>query len=62
MMKLSGKISDRIRRGEIPDDALTGKRLPVDDRPKPESIRNGRGTALGDPTRSDRSAQTHDED
>ncbi len=60
-MKLSGKISDRIRAGEIPPDALGAKRPPADDRPSADAVRNGRGQALGDASRSDRRAATHDE-
>jgi hypothetical protein len=44
--KLSGKISDRIRRGEIDADPLA-ERAPVDDRPQPETLRHGSGHGLG---------------
>lgn len=47
MGKLSGKISDRIRSGKIPPEALTGKRPPTDDRPHPSAVRHGSGRALG---------------
>lgn len=47
MKKLSGKISDRIRSGEIPPEALTNRRLPTDDRPHPSAVRHGSGHALG---------------
>jgi hypothetical protein len=60
MEELSGKISDRIRSGEIPADALPSKRPPADDRPSDEAVRGARGRSLGNPARSDRTAETHD--
>jgi hypothetical protein len=60
MKELSGKTSDRIRRGEIDADPLA-PRAAADDRPQADSVRHGSGHALGDPARSDRTAQTHDE-
>lgn len=59
MEELSGKISDRIRRGEIDADPLA-KLPPKDDSPSADSIRHGKGRSLGKPERSDRSAGTHD--
>jgi hypothetical protein len=59
MEELSGKTSDRIRRGEIDADPLK-KVPPRDDSPSPEAIRHGRGRSLGRPERSDRSAKTED--
>lgn len=45
--ELSGKISDRIRSGEIPADPLA-PRFEADDRPKASSVRHGEGHGLGD--------------
>jgi hypothetical protein len=61
-MELSGKISDRIRRGEIDADPLA-PRTYVDDRPRPESLRQAEGHGLGTGAtraRSGEGAQTHD--
>jgi hypothetical protein len=46
MEKLSGKISDRIRNGEIDAD-LKFKGNSEEVPPKPESIRHGSGQGLG---------------
>lgn len=59
--KLSGDISDRIRDGEIDPETLTSKRLPTDNSPSAAAIKAGKGTSLGDITRSDPSAQTHED-
>lgn len=61
MKELKGKISDRIRSGEIPADALPSKRPPTDDRPSADAVKRGKGRSLGNANRSDRSAATHDE-
>ena len=47
MIKLRGRISNRIRDGRIPADALPAKRPETDDRPSPDAIRHGSGRALG---------------
>lgn len=58
---LDGKISDRIRSGEIPEESLNAKRIPVDNSPSDAAVKGGKGQALGDPARSDRHAATHEE-
>lgn len=60
-VEMSGRISDRIRSKEIPDDSLSSKRLPVDNSPSTEAIQAAHGEGLGDTTRSDPSAGTHEE-
>jgi hypothetical protein len=47
MMKLSGKISDKIRKGLPADVQVTGPRVEADDRPSASAIRNGSGQGLG---------------
>jgi len=50
MMKLGGKISDRIRDkdSDIPREALTSKRIEsIEEMPDIESIRHGGGRGLG---------------
>lgn len=47
MRKLSGKTSRRIRDGRIPADAVSNRRLPVDDQPKTWAVRAARGFSLG---------------
>jgi hypothetical protein len=45
---LSGKISDRIRGGELPRDVqVTGPRPEADDRPSAAAVRRGSGQGLG---------------
>lgn len=59
--KLTGEISSRIRSGEIPEEALNAKRIPVDNSPDPKLVKGAHGEGLGDTTRSDPSAATRDE-
>lgn len=48
MKKLGGKISDKIRSGELPDDVqVTGPRVEADDRPSVKAVRNAEGHGLG---------------
>ena len=47
MQALSGIISDRIRSGEIPADAVKHDRPQLQPQPKPESIRKAAGRGLG---------------
>lgn len=64
MMELSGKISDRIRSGDIPADSISSKRPPFYDPPKADSIRHGSGQGLGQGAtraRAGEGAQTHDD-
>lgn len=47
-MKLSGKISDRIRDGKLPADVqVTGPRPEADDRPSAAAVRSASGQGLG---------------
>jgi len=62
MKSLRGIISDRIRSGEIPRDAVfPNKRPSTDDVPSAKAIRSARGQGLGNPARSDRSAKTRED-
>lgn len=47
MGKLSGIISDRIRSGSVPAEAIWAGRLESDDRPSPDAVRHGSGRPLG---------------
>lgn len=44
---LKGKITDRIASGDIPDDAISTKRIQADDRPDPDMVAGGSGQSLG---------------
>ena len=44
---LRGKTSDRIRSGDIPDEAISNRRIQADDRPDPREIRTASGRQLG---------------
>jgi hypothetical protein len=46
MMKLNGKISDRIRDGRIPNDAINYERG-GEDFPSDDAIRSAKGQGLG---------------
>lgn len=62
---LSGKITDRIRRGQIPAEALTKKRIRTDEAPSSNAILHASGTGLGAGSTGRRSgpgAQSHDDD
>jgi hypothetical protein len=61
MEPLKGKTSDRIRTGEIPEEAISNKRIDTGDAPKMDSIKNSSGKGLGNGAtrkRSGRGAQT----
>jgi len=62
-MKLRGIISDRIRSGDIPADAVSNKRIPTADPPSASSVRHGSGRGLGQGAtraRAGEGAQTQD--
>jgi hypothetical protein len=45
---LSGKISDRIRGGDLPKNVqVTGPRADADDRPSAKAVRSAKGHGLG---------------
>lgn len=57
MKPLKGKTSDRIRSGEIPEEAVNNKRIQADDRPDPQIVKHGSGHGLGSGSASKRSGE-----
>lgn len=57
MKPLKGKTSDRIRSGEIPEEAVSVKRIEADDRPDPKIVKHGSGHGLGSGSTSKRSGK-----
>lgn len=57
MKPLKGKTSDRIRSGEIPEEAINIKRIETDESPDPKIVKHGSGHGLGSGSTGKRSGK-----